>query len=136
MEQLVYDSMVEKLREFKSLNAKSDVPANPKLTAVKVELAQVESEIEKLVESLTGASATLIQFANRKADELSARRQLLTKEVADLSADEIPAVRLTAISDYLDDWENTSLDDKRQVLDGLITVISAKKDNIEIEWKI
>jgi len=136
IEQLIYDSMVEKLREFKSLNAKSGVPANPKLTAVKVELAKVESEIEKLVESLTGASATLIQFANRKADELSARRQLLTKEVADLSADEIPAVRLTAISDYLDDWENTSLDDKRQVLDGLITVISAKRDNIEIEWKI
>jgi cell division protein FtsB len=128
--------MAEKLREFKSLNAKSGVSANPKLTAVKVELAQVDAEIEKLVESLTGASATLIQFANRKADELSARRQSLTKEIADLSTDEIPAVRLTAISDYLDDWDNTSLDDKRQVLDGLITVISAKSDNIEIEWKI
>ena len=137
MEQLVYDSMVEKLREFKSLTAgRSNTTANPKLTAVKVELAQVDTEIEKLVESLAGANPTLIQFANRKADELSARRQMLMGELAELTADEIPAARLTAISDYLDDWENTSLDEKRQVTNSLITIIRATSENMEIEWKI
>ncbi len=40
---------------------------NPKLTAYQVELAQVESEIEKLLfDTLTGANATLLAYANKK----------------------------------------------------------------------
>jgi DNA invertase Pin-like site-specific DNA recombinase len=136
MEQLVYDSMVEKLQEFKSLSASGRAPMNPKLTAARVELAQVDAEIDKLVDSLTGANVTLIQFANRKADELGARKQMLMKHIADLSADEFPAAKLTMISGYLDDWENTDLDDQRQVVDSVITVIRATSDNVEIEWKI
>ena len=137
LEQLVYDSMVEKLRDFKNLSARrSATSSNPKLTSVKVELAQVDAEIEKLVESLAGANPTLIQFANRKADELSGRKQALTKEIADLSDTEIPTAKLTAISDYLSDWENASFDDRRQVADSLITVIHATNENVEIKWKI
>jgi len=137
MEQLVYDSIVEKLKEFKNLSAGRDgAPSNPKLTTTRVELAQVDAEIDKLVESLAGANPTLIQFANRKADELSARRQSLMMELAELTADDIPTARLAAISDYLDDWENTDLDDKRQVVNSVITVIRATSENMEIEWKI
>jgi len=74
MEQLIYDNMVEKLREFKNLTAKrKDAPANPKLTA---------------------------------------------------------------ISGYSDDWENTSLDEKRQGTNSLITIIRATSENVKIEWKI
>ena len=137
MEQLVYDSIVEKLKEFKNLSAGRDgAPSNPKLTTTRVELAQVDAEIDKLVESLAGANPTLIQFANLKADELSARRQSLMMELAELTADDIPTARLAAISDYLDDWENTDLDDKRQVVNSVITVIRATSENMEIEWKI
>jgi len=137
MERLIYDGMVDKLQEFKNLTAgRSGAPSNPKLTAVKVELAQMDAEIEKLVDSLAGANPTLIQFANRKADELNERRQALMGELAELTADDIPAARLTAISDYLDDWENTSLNDKRQVMDSLITIVRATSENMEIEWKI
>jgi DNA invertase Pin-like site-specific DNA recombinase len=136
MEQFIYDSMVVKLRDFKKLTARKNTPSNPKLTAAKVELAQVDAEIEKLVDSFSDANATLIQFANRKAEELGARRLALTEQIAELSADEFPAAKLTEISGYLNDWENTGFDDKRQVVDSLITVIRATSENIEIEWKI
>jgi len=128
--------MVDKLHEFRSLSKQKGSSNNPKLIAAKVELAQVETDIEKLVDSLAGANATLIQFANRKADELALRRQALMKQVADLSAAEMPAAELTMISGYLGDWDNTSLDDKRQVINSLITIIRATSDNVEIEWKI
>jgi len=52
LESLVYESMVEKLGEFNSLSSQKTVSQNPKLTAAKIELAQMESEIEKKVESL------------------------------------------------------------------------------------
>jgi DNA invertase Pin-like site-specific DNA recombinase len=136
MEKLIYDSMVDKLLEFKSISGRVESKYSPQLTAVKVELAQLEVEIENLVDSLTGASVTLISFANRKAEELNLRKQILTKQIADLTNHEIPAAKLTAISGYLDDWENIGNDDKRQVIDDLITVIRATSENIEIKWKI
>jgi len=136
MEAFIYGEMVDKLREFRTLNGGKKAKANPKLTAAKVALAKVEVDIEELVNSLAGANDMLISFANRKAEELSARKQALTKQVFDLSAAEIPAAKLTEISGYLDDWENTSFDDKRQVMNSLITVIRATSEHVEIEWEI
>jgi DNA invertase Pin-like site-specific DNA recombinase len=136
VEQLIYDNMVEKLLEFKSLSAHGDVPNNPKLTAAKVELAQVDAEIKKLVDSLTGANAVLLSFANRKAEELEARRQTLALQIAGLSTAEIPAARITEISNCLADWDNTDFDDKRQVVDSIISVVRATSQSVEIEWKI
>ena len=136
LEQLIYNSMTDKLREFKSLSTRKGIKNNPKLTAARVELAQVEADIEKLVDNLIDANPTLIQFANRKAEELETHRQALTKKIAELSANEIPAATLTMISSYLDDWDNTGFDDKRRVLDSVITVIRATSENVEIEWKI
>ena len=136
LEQLVYDSMVEKLREFNSLSSRRTISNNPKLTAAKVELAHVNADIEKLVDSLIGANTALLSFANQKAEEFETKKQALTKQVADLTDASIPAAKLTAISGYLNDWENTGFDDKRQVADSLVSIVRATSESIEIEWKI
>ncbi len=49
---------------------------------------------------------------------------------------EIPAARIDEISRHLDNWENTSFDDKRQLVDGVISTIRVTNDDFEIEWKI
>ena len=46
-EQFIYGEMVKKMAQFHSLTGKRET-VNPKLTALKVELAHVEDEIEKL----------------------------------------------------------------------------------------
>ena len=55
-EQFIFTAMGEKFRDFKHLRG-GEEKANPKLTAYQVELAQVEAEIEKLLDTLTGANA-------------------------------------------------------------------------------
>ena len=54
LEAVVYQQM-KKLASYKTLTGKKKAAkANPKITALQVELAHVDSEIEKLVDSLTG----------------------------------------------------------------------------------
>ena len=96
----------------------------------------MESEIEKLLDTLTGATPVLLSYANSRIEELDARRQNISNEIAKLSADAVPAEKIESISGYLDDWENVSFEDKRQVVDALITVIRATNEKVEIEWKI
>ena len=57
-EQFIYGEMVKKMAQFQTLTGKRE-KVNPKLTALKVELTHVEDEIEKLLNTLTPASAVL-----------------------------------------------------------------------------
>jgi organic radical activating enzyme len=97
--------MRQKMIGFQTLTGGNPMKANPKLTALSVELAQVEAEIEKLIDSLTGANATLLAYANNKIEELDTKRQGLIKSIADMTAEAIPPEKINCISNFLNNWE-------------------------------
>ena len=134
-EQFIFTAMGEKFREFKLLRG-GEGKVNPKITAYQVELAQVEAEIEKLLDTLTGANATLLAYANKKIEDLDNRRKTLSKAIADLSVETLSSQQIELLSGYLDDWEHISFEDKRKAADSLISSISATSNYVKIEWKI
>ena len=134
-ERFLYGEMVKKLSEFQTLTAKRE-KVNPKLTALNMELARVEDEIEKLLNTLTGANAVLLSYANSKIEELDTHRQALTKEIAALSAEAMSPEQIERLSVYLNQWEEIDFEDRRQVADGLISQIRATDEHVSIEWKI
>ena len=134
-ESFLYGEMVKKLSEFQTLTAKRET-VNPKLTALNMELARVEEEIEKLLNTLTGANAVLLSYANSKIEELDTHRQALTKEIAALSAETMSPEQIERLSVYLNQWEEIDFEDRRQVADGLISQIRATDEHVSIEWKI
>lgn len=56
MEAFVYGEMVKKMQKFHTLKGGKEQSYNPKLTAARVALAKTESEIEKLLDTLSGAN--------------------------------------------------------------------------------
>lgn len=135
-EDFVYKALCCKMADFKTLTKGNPTKANPKLTALKVSLAQVEAEIDDLLGTLKGANATLLSYANKMIEELDSRKQLLDKQIADMSTATISSNQVERISGYLDNWEDISFDDKRLVVGGLISVIKTASGKIDIEWKI
>jgi hypothetical protein len=122
--------------EFQMLTSDKSTKANPKLTALRVELAQVDDEIEKLIDTLSDANATLISYANKKIEGLDAKRQSLMTAIASMSAGAISPKQMKRISDYLDNWDNIRFDDRRLVVGGLITTIQATREDVQFTWKI
>ena len=135
-EQSIYGEMLKKMDEFQTLTGGNPSKANPKLTALHVELAQLEAEIEKLLDTLTGANKTLLSYANGKIEELDTRRQTLMKSIADMSAEAVSPEHMKRISGYLDNWDCIGFEDRRLVADGLISQVRATSENVQIEWKI
>ena len=135
-EDFIYGEMRRKMNEFQKLTSGSPTKANPKMTALSVELAQVETEIEKLLDTLLGANKTLLSYANSKIEELDAKRQSLSKAIADMRIATMSPEQVKSISGYLGNWENIDFDDRRLVVDGLISRIQATSENVKIEWKI
>lgn len=136
LEKSVYNEMVKKMREFQTLRGGKAEGYNPKLTAARAKLAKIESEIEKLIDTLTGANPLLLQYANSRIEELDAERQKQLKLVADLTANSVSTSQLDSISGYLKNWDEVSFDDKRRVVDTLISRIEATSTERIIHWKI
>ena len=137
LEAVVYQQMVKKLASYKTLTGrKKAAKANPKIAALQVELLHVDSEIEKLVDSLTGANNVLLSYVNVKIAELDGRKQELVKQIAELTVEAISPEQVNQISGYLDTWDNVSFDDKRRVVDLMITTVAATSDSLNITWKI
>lgn len=136
LEQAVYEEMVKKMRVFQTLKGGRTASYNPKLTAARAALAKTESEIEKLLDMLSGANPTLLQYANSRIEELDGQRQTQAKLVADLTANSVSSSQVESISGYLRDWESVDFDDKRRVLDTLVSQVRATSEQVVIHWKL
>ena len=68
--------------------------------------------------------------------ELDGRKQELLARIAELTVEAISPEQVSQISGYLDTWDNVSFDDKRRVVDLMITTIAATSDSLNITWKI
>ena len=135
-ENFIFDAMCRKMKEFQKLTRNGGAKVNPKITALNVELAKVETEIEKLLDTLTGANQTLLSYANSKIEELDAKRQSLTKAIADMKITTMSPEQVKSISGYLGNWDNLDFDDRRLVTDSLIVKVQATDEDVKIEWKI
>ena len=60
----------------------------------------------------------------------------IQKEIADLSAEAASLDRIARISELLDNWDNISFEDRREVADGMISQIKATNEDFDIVWKI
>jgi DNA invertase Pin-like site-specific DNA recombinase len=135
VEASVYDGMHRKMTDFQSLTNSKRIKANPKLTALNVELAQVEAEIDKLIDTLMGANPVLLSYANSKIEELDAKKQSLAKAIADMRAGAVSPDQIKTISGQLDNWDDVDFEDKRNVLDTMAIAIRATSDIVDINWK-
>ncbi len=118
------------------VNPEEAAKANPKIAALQVELLHVDSEIEKLVDSLTGANNVLLSYVNVKIAEQDGHKQELLAQIAELTVEAISPEQVSQISGYLDTWDSVSFDDKRRVVDLMITTVAATSDSLNITWKI
>ena len=82
-EQSIFSAMQEKFKDFQILHGREE-KVNPKLTAYQVELAQVEAEIEKLLDTLTRPMRLCLPMPTNKFEEPDTRRQAISKAIAEL----------------------------------------------------
>ncbi|MCL2855494.1 MAG: hypothetical protein FWE21_07740 [Defluviitaleaceae bacterium] len=69
-------------------------------------------------------------------ENLDTRRQVLIKTIAEMTADAVSPEHMKRLSNHLENWDSTDFEDRRLVVDGLISQIRATSESVQIEWKI
>ena len=102
-----------------------------KLTA---RIEQMDQEISTLLDRIADANSTVMSYINSRVAALDKEKKQLHAELLRLS--ESDAGSLKQISDYMERWDEISLEDKMTVVDCVIESIHASKEKIKIIWKI
>lgn len=135
LEEFVFDAMKDRLASFDTLSAQTEHKENPKLTELRIQEKQIDAEIDSLMERLLQANDTLMDYINRRINELDSHKKSVQDSIRELSVSTTPT-DVKAISNYLSVWDELSMEDKHMVASLLIYKVKATQTSIEIVWRI
>jgi len=135
-EPFILEQMKDHLRELEILSSGGITRENPKIFELNAKIEALSAEIEKLLDKLSAANDTLMDYINKRVkeldDQICAYREQI-KELSPLQNGE--KLDTHALRNYMEHWDELTNDDKRSVVDQLILVIKATEDTCEITWK-
>ena len=135
LEEDVFNSIRDRLAEFKTLSDHAKNEVNPKVKENGLRLVQIDNEIDELLAKVVGANTILMDYINKKIGELDTKRKKLQQENLSI-AQTIKKDEMNAIYRHVTNWEQTSFEDKQAVVDALINVIHISNGNVVIDWII
>ncbi len=135
-EPFILEQMKDHVKEIDSLSAQSRIRENPKIHELNIKIETLSEEIGKLLDKIADANDVLMDYINKRVKELDAQIKVYRQQISELSplqnAEKIDTKKLR---NYMDHWEELTLDDKRSVVDQMIVVIKATEDSCEITWR-
>ena len=134
VEQLVDREIRQKLAGLGPLRGQSKGPASPELTALGVELAQAEAEIDGLMQRLSTADQVLYRYISGRVGELDREKQRVSIRMAALQKHQ--EKDCAQIRNSLACWEALDFQDRRQAVHLLIHAVYATGDSVTIQWRI
>lgn len=136
IEDIVFDEMSRKLKEFNELSYTEKQGDTAELTKLKIRLEEIEKEIATLIDKIVSASEATMEYINKRVDALDEEKKELREKVSQLSAEMYDRKNIGVISGYMSNWENVNIDDKLSVVDALIETIHVGHGKVQISWKI
>ena len=134
VDKIVFEEMKKKLEDFKTLSEQNQEGFDLETIQLKTRISAIDSEISSLLEKITSANETVMQYINSRVSSLDAEKKELYAQITRFENNRKDNVG--EISGYMDRWDELTIDDKMTVVDALIERITASKEKIEIKWKI
>lgn len=135
-EPFILEQMKDHVKEIDSLSAQSRTRENPKIHELNIKIETLSEEIGKLLDKIADANDVLMDYINKRVKELDAQIKVYRQQISELSPlQNAEKIDTNKLRNYMDHWEELTLDDKRSVVDQMIVVIKATEDSCEITWR-
>jgi len=135
LEDYISEAIKKKLAEFNQLSGEIPKEINPKLEKNRLKVIEIDNEIEVLLEKVADANKILMDYINKKIEELDKKKQEILQENISITH-ATKKNNIDIVQNHVLNWDKISFEDKQEVIDILIKVIHVKKDEILINWNI
>lgn len=137
IETIVFEALSRKIAELGRLTSQTLSYDSPRISELKIKIAQYQNDAENLISKMEMADATLMRYINQKITEIDEKKEALERELGSLEDQKRSTqVDVHEISNCLTCWEKLSNQDKLTVVDAFITSITASKEGVSIQWKL
>lgn len=136
--------IIDKIRDkISTLNIKSraDIYSEiqTEIDKLEAQMTDIEHTIDTLVLSLSSSDIepTTVKYINKKISELDKQKtDISTKIETTLSERDKNCEEVKQLTGVMDKWESLSFEDKRNVIDLLISQVLVYPEKVEIEWRV
>ena len=134
LEGLVYHELAEKSALLPQLHPRPAPAASPENVELRLELAQIDHEIDALMARLGEADSALFHYINQRVSNLDGRKQAIRQKLAQGRPGDEPARPM--LNSWFSLWDALSFEHKRHTADLLIRAIRVDAGRIRIEWRV
>lgn len=135
MEDLVFQEMKRKLREFQALHGPSVEKDGQKVAELHIKRQQIKNEIYLLLEKVRLAGNALMPYLNQQIEVLSDEKKRIEAELK-IYMEKEKNRNIPIINNYMDHLPELSFEDKRILVDIFVEKITAMEGHVCIWWKI
>lgn len=136
-EQFVYLEMVKKMLEVRLYGIESILQKrSQQYGELHAQLDVVEQQIEALLSAICSPDTTLYSYINTKIQELDEKKQQIWEKMIETAPEQITSQQITQAGDIIENWRESSFEEKRAAVDILIHRVLATDQHTEIIWKI
>lgn len=137
IEDITEAKLLDKIKTLKNeFNIKINTNSR-QVNELKMKLAKVEENIKKLVDSILSFNEVSGSYINEKISELDNQKKVLLNEISKMTyASSSQKINKKDLAEYLSNWEDYKLEQKKSVAKALIEKIIITDERIEIVFKI
>ncbi len=133
LEDYVSKAIREHLAEFQTLRKQEKQRIDPKINKLKIRIAEINKEINDVIDRMIGIDSLPMDYINNKIMELDSEKRKLQVELDDLESS-LYNTPIDTIANHVEAWNEITFEDKQAVVDILIKVIIVADGKVEITW--
>ena len=103
---------------------------------MKIQQVKIEEEINSIVEKFLKANETMQVYLNGKIEELQKEKNKIIQQIINLDSIKTEPIDTQAITEFIDNWDSQSLEDKKQIARLFIKQITYTDEELNIEFLI
>ncbi|ACL76769.1 recombinase family protein [Ruminiclostridium cellulolyticum] len=137
IEKIAEVKLLEKIKSLKN-EFYVEISSNSKeVNDLKIKLAKVEENINKLIDRMLTLNETAGSYVNERINELDNKKKILKNKINKISIEKSSQrIKREDLSEYLKNWDNYNLEQKKSVAKALIEKVVITDEEIEIVFKI
>ena len=135
IENIVKEHLFEKINQLRNISIDTQVEENRNINRVKIQLIELDKQIENLINKIAEANEVTMKYINEKLTTLDKEKSSLIDEMQKLTLENSQNIGLDDLFEKIDNWDNLNLENKKAVCKTLINKVYIKDDEITIDWK-
>jgi DNA invertase Pin-like site-specific DNA recombinase len=136
VETIIEERLFEKIKQLKHITVDTQVKEDININRIKLQLIEIDKQIENLVEKIAEANDIAMKYINEKITSLDRQKSSLLEELQKLTLENSKSISMNDIFKKIDNWQNMTLEEKKQICSSLINKVYITDDEISIDWKV